>query len=62
MEDKELAQKWPKIKDKLLQEYPHLTPEELRYEIGKEGELLKQLQTKLGKNKQEIDNWLALMG
>ena len=62
METKDLQEKWPALKEKLKAEYPSLTEEELTYEIGKEGELLKRLQEKLGKNKKEIDNWLSIMG
>ncbi len=35
MEKTELHENWPEIKEKLLKKYPHLTPEELEYEIGK---------------------------
>lgn len=62
MENNELAQKWPALKAKLKAEYPSLTEDELVYEIGKEGELLKRLQEKLGKNRKDIDNWLSLLG
>lgn len=62
MDDQELQQKWPELKTKLLQQYPHLTEEELICEIGKEAETLKKLQKKLGKNWVEIKNMLSLMG
>lgn len=62
METEELQQKWPKLKEKLLQQYPQLTKEELEYKIGKEGELLKTLEKKLQKNWKEIKNMLSLMG
>jgi hypothetical protein len=62
MENSELQSKWPAIKSKIKQQYPHLTEEQLRYEIGKEGELLERLQVSLGKNRKEIDNWLSIMG
>ena len=62
MENNELHTKWPLLKSKILDRYPQLTSEDLVYEIGKEGELLKRLQEKLGKNKKEIDNWLSLLG
>ena len=35
---------------------------ELDYELGKEEEVLMQLQQKLGKTKKAIFNWLHLMG
>jgi hypothetical protein len=62
MEDKELQAKWPMLKNKIKQQYPNLTEEQLVYEIGKEGELLKRLQSALAMNKKEIDNWLSLLG
>ena len=62
MENKELQAKWPMLKNKIRQQYPYLTEQQLIYEIGKEGELLERLQAALGKNKKEIDNWLSLMG
>ena len=52
----------PQLKEKLQLEYPHLSKEDLILEIGEEGELLKRLQEKLGKNKKEIDDWLKIMG
>ena len=62
IDDKEVQEKWPVIKQKLLQEHPQLTEEELKCEIGKEGEHLRMLQKKLGKNWTEIRNLLSLMG
>lgn len=62
MENKELAEKWPGIQNKLLANHPTLTREELVLEIGKEGELLEHLQQKLKMNKQEIDSMLSFMG
>lgn len=53
---------WEQTKLKLQKEYPHLTEDDLCYEIGKEEELLKRLQEKLGKTKKEIRNWLSVMG
>ena len=62
MENSELQRKWPDMKRKIQEEHPHLTDEDLHYEFGKESELFLRLQEKLKKNKDEIDNWLALMG
>ncbi len=62
MDNTEIQQHWPEIKSKLKEHYPHLTEEELRCEIGNEGEHLKKLQEKLGKNWTEIRNLLSLMG
>jgi hypothetical protein len=62
MDNNELRAKWPELKQKIKQEHPELSDEDLRYEIGKEGELLQRLQEKLKKNRQQIDNWLSIMG
>lgn len=61
MKNKQITN-WPEIKDKLKTEYPHLTTEDLIYEIGKEEELLERLQKKLDKNADELKGWLSLMG
>lgn len=53
---------WEELREQLLQEYPQLKREDLVFEIGKEEELLKHLQQKLGKTKEEINYWLHLMG
>ena len=62
MNDKEIEKKWPELKQKILQLHPEFTREELALEIGKEAELLKRLQKKLGKTDSEIRNWLSIMG
>jgi hypothetical protein len=62
MDNQALKDNWPAIKHKMQQQYPSLTEDDLVYEIGKEGELLERLQQKLGKNKQEMDKWLSLLG
>lgn len=62
MEAKQLKDKWPELREKLLEKYPQLTAKDLVYEIGQEAELLKRLQERLGKNRKEIDYVLSLMG
>lgn len=62
MENTELHEKWPELKKKLQEKYPHLTDEELRLEIGQEIELLERLQEKLGKNWKELKYMLSLLG
>ena len=54
--------RWEEYKQKLKQNYPHLTEADLQYELNKEEELLERLQIKLGKTKKEIFDWLHLMG
>lgn len=62
MEKHEHIADWETKRKKLQKEFPNLTYDDLIYEAGKEEELLERLQKKLNKNKQEIRNWLSLMG
>ena len=62
MDNNELQQKWPAIKKKIKEQHPQLDDKDLGYEPGNEEELLLRLQEKLGKNSNEIRNWLSLMG
>jgi len=62
MDNNELHEKWPVLKEKIIQLHPELTREELILEIGKEEDLLLKLQKKTGKTDKEIRNWLALLG
>jgi hypothetical protein len=63
MDDNEgFEEKWPKYKEQLKAEHPHLSEEDLKYEPGKEEELLMRLQEKLKKTKSEIRNWLSILG
>jgi hypothetical protein len=60
--DPEFEARWPKYREQLRREYPFLTDEDLRYEPGREEELLLRLQARLNKTKREIRNWLHIMG
>ena len=62
MENKELHDKWPLLRTKIMQEHPEFTEEELILELGKESELLLRIEAKLGKTNKEIRNWLSLLG
>ena len=62
MDTKALQEKWPEIKNKIKEQHPNISDNDLVYEIGKEVELLHRLQEKLGKNSKEIKEWLSLMG
>lgn len=55
-------QSWEKHKVELRKEFPSLTEEDLNHEAGKEEEHLRYLLEKLGKTKEEIRNWLHIMG
>lgn len=50
--------RWNEIKGKVKQASSILTDDDLKYEEGKEEELLGKLQQKLGKSKEEVENWL----
>lgn len=62
MDNKELQNRWPALKEKLKAKYPNLSDEDLVLEIGKEAELLERLQMLLKKNRDEIDYFLSVMG
>jgi uncharacterized protein YjbJ (UPF0337 family) len=51
---------WNTVKGKLKQAYGNLTDDDLRYEEGKEDELLGRLQTKTGKTKDELKKWFEI--
>jgi uncharacterized protein YjbJ (UPF0337 family) len=62
MDKENFAENWEKHKDALRKQHPDLTEDDLRYKLGEEEELLKRLQEKLGKTKEDIRNWLRIMG
>ncbi|MBA2498962.1 MAG: CsbD family protein [Chitinophagaceae bacterium] len=49
---------WNEAKGKVKQQYADLTDDDLRYEDGKEDELLGRLQQKTGKTKDEVKRWI----
>ncbi len=57
-----MREKWPEIRSRIKEQYPHISDSDLVYQIGQEVELLHRLQEKLGKNNNEIKEWLSLMG
>jgi len=62
MDKLELKGDWNQIKGKAKQAHGDLTDDDLRYEDGKEDEMLGRLQTKLGKTKDEVISWLRSLG
>jgi uncharacterized protein YjbJ (UPF0337 family) len=48
---------WNTMKGKLKQAYGNLTDDDLKYEEGKEDELLGRLQQKTGKTKDDLKRW-----
>jgi len=53
---------WNVIKGRLKQKFADLTDNDLRYEDGREDELLGRLQQRTGKTKQEIERVLEECG
>jgi uncharacterized protein YjbJ (UPF0337 family) len=49
---------WNEIKGKIKQQYANLTEDDLRYEEGKDDELIGRLQQKIGKTKDEVIQWI----
>jgi hypothetical protein len=47
---------WNKKKEKLKEKFPVITDEDLRYNEGKEKEMIEMLGNKLGKSKLELLN------
>lgn len=58
MADLNLNGKWNQLKGKVKQKYAELTDDDLLYEDGKEDELVGRLQSKLGKTRDEVVDWL----
>lgn len=54
----ELKGRWNEMKGKLKQHYANLTDDDLKYEEGKEDELIGIIQKKTGQTKEEITEFL----
>lgn len=62
MDKLELKGKWNEWKGKIKQEYADWTDDDLKYDEGREDELLGRLQQKLGKTKDDVITWLRSLG
>jgi len=62
MDKLEIKGKWNEWKGKIKQAHGNLTDNDLKYEEGKDEELLGRLQTKLGKSRDELITWLKSLG
>ena len=62
MDRLELKGRWNELKGKAKQAHGDLTDDDLRYEDGKEDELYGRLQTKLGKTREQVIDWLKSLG
>jgi len=54
----ELKGRWNEMKGKLKQHYANLTDDDLKYEEGKEDELIGKIQKKTGRTKEEISEFI----
>jgi len=58
MDRLELKGRWNELKGKVKQAHGDLTDDDLRYEEGKDDELYGRLQTRLGKTRDQVIDWL----
>jgi Uncharacterized protein conserved in bacteria len=49
---------WNETKGKIKQAYGDLSDDDLKYEEGKDDELVGRLQKKIGKSKEEVIDWI----
>jgi uncharacterized protein YjbJ (UPF0337 family) len=49
---------WNELKGKMKQQYAQLTDDDLKYEEGKDDELVGRIQQKIGKTKDEVIQWI----
>jgi len=52
---------WNEQKGKLKQRYTWLTDNDLMFEAGKEAEMLRKIQIKLGKTKEQLQDIIAAL-
>lgn len=62
MDKLDLKGKWTEMKGKIKQQYADWTDDDLKYEEGKDEELLGKMQQKLGKTREEVVDWLKSLG
>ena len=58
MDRLELKGRWNELKGKVKQAHADLTDDDLRYEEGKDDELVGRIQKKLGKTREDVIDWL----
>ena len=58
MDKLELKGKWNELKGKVKAAYADLTDDDLKYEEGKDEELLGKIQQKTGKGRDELVKWI----
>ncbi len=58
MDKLEFKGTWTEVKGKIKQAYADLTDDDLKYEEGKDEEMLGKLQQKVGKGRDELVTWI----
>lgn len=58
MDKLEIKGNWNELKGKIKKEYGDLTDDDLKYEEGKDEEMLGRLQQKIGKGRDELVKWI----
>jgi uncharacterized protein YjbJ (UPF0337 family) len=58
MDRLELKGRWNELKGKVKKASANLTDDDLRYEEGKDDELIGRIQQKIGKSRDETIKWL----
>ncbi len=58
MDKLEWKGKWDQMKGKLKQKYAELTDDDLKYEEGKEEEILGRIREKTGRTREEIVDYI----
>jgi len=62
MDELELRGRWHELKGKAKQAHGDLTDDDMRWEEGKDEEFFGRMQTKLGKTKDEVVDWIRGLG
>ncbi len=62
MDELELRGRWNELKGKAKQAQGDLTDDDLKWEEGKDDEFYGRMQTKLGKTKDEVVDWIRSLG
>jgi uncharacterized protein YjbJ (UPF0337 family) len=62
MDELELRGRWNELKGKAKQAHGDLTDDDVRWEEGKDEEFFGRMQTRLGKTKDEVVDWIRSLG
>ncbi|HEV7622087.1 MAG TPA: CsbD family protein [Flavisolibacter sp.] len=62
MDELELRGKWNELKGKAKQAHGNLTDDDVKWEEGKDDEFFGKMQTKLGKTRDGVIDWLKSLG